>query len=69
MNDLITTLNLSKSCKVTLAIDTRLFVMMSEDKIIKSIRILFKAYVGFENIKILSCLFGKTFMFHCAYIY
>ena len=33
MNDLITSLNLSKRCKIIRVIDTRLSIIMSEDEI------------------------------------
>ena len=51
MNDLITSLNLSKRCKVIRVIDTRLSIFMDKEEIRKSIRMLFEDRVSYDNIK------------------
>ena len=51
MNDLMTSLNVSKKCKVIRVIDAILSIFTSEEEIRTSIRILFKDYVSNKNIK------------------
>ena len=50
MNDLITKMNLSKTCKVFRVINNIFSIIMSEKEIRQSIRIQFKAQVNYKNI-------------------
>ena len=61
MNDIMTSLNLSKTCKVIRVIYTKLSVVISQDKIWTSIRMLFKDNVSYDIIKNLNAIFWRNF--------
>ena len=60
MNDIITSLNLSKICKIIRVIDTRLSIVMSQEEIRTSVRMLFQNHVSYDNIKNLNANFWRN---------
>ena len=61
MNDLMTSLNLSKLRNVIRVIDTRLAVFVIQDKIQTNVRIFFKVHVSYDNIKNLNAIIWENF--------
>ena len=61
MNDIITSFDLSKTCKVIRVIYTRLSIVTSQEKIWIRTRMLFKGHVSHDNIKNLIANFWRNF--------